>query len=393
MPSECDDGPFGKGTGGELRYDVSVPGPAPARPFGSRSPAPTRAAEAPAASWRHAATTRPASSRRRSLRARAWLGRSQPLPCRTTPARGTLDRVGQAESRRPHADRRGPRRSAGPTRASSSRHRSAASAAIRWVGAGYPGLPMAVRAPTASTRTSPPSRSGSSTSSRITCARCATSPTSSTPAPGVVVHEVGRGRVGLVRQGLADDRGGRHEDLRLQHRRDGQVPERRRSRSGAGRATTASATRCTTSPSATCRYVDRRLDVDQRRLAGGLGQRRAHRDGPGEARQRRLLHPRRSTTSPTWRAPSTTGDAAWASNVAPTSCATQFEDTWWNDAAQQYADSLVDPGNVQVLPEALDRPDPMEAELYRRRYGEPGMRLRPHGTAALAGRENRLLQR
>ena len=25
MPSECDDGPFGRGTGGQLRYDVRVP--------------------------------------------------------------------------------------------------------------------------------------------------------------------------------------------------------------------------------------------------------------------------------------------------------------------------------------------------------------------------------
>ena len=29
MPSECDDGPFGKGTGGRLHYRSSVPATAP----------------------------------------------------------------------------------------------------------------------------------------------------------------------------------------------------------------------------------------------------------------------------------------------------------------------------------------------------------------------------
>ena len=40
MPSQCDDGPFGKGTGGRLRYLVECPATAPPR-CGSRWPART----------------------------------------------------------------------------------------------------------------------------------------------------------------------------------------------------------------------------------------------------------------------------------------------------------------------------------------------------------------
>ena len=45
---------------------------------------------------------------------------------------------------------------------------------------------------------------------------------------GVVAHEVGVRRLDLVRARLATDQPRRHDHLRLQHRRDGQVPQRRR---------------------------------------------------------------------------------------------------------------------------------------------------------------------
>ena len=42
-PSQCDDGPFGRGTGGQLTYTLSPPGRRLDRPCGWRSPARTRA--------------------------------------------------------------------------------------------------------------------------------------------------------------------------------------------------------------------------------------------------------------------------------------------------------------------------------------------------------------
>jgi hypothetical protein len=68
--------------------------------------------------------------------------------------------------------------------------------------------------------------------------------------------------------------------------------------------------------------------------------------------------------------------------------ASRFENEWWIESEQQYADSLRDPGNVKVNQKHWIGVDPMEVELYRDGEFEPGLGTFPHGNAALATREN-----
>jgi hypothetical protein len=68
--------------------------------------------------------------------------------------------------------------------------------------------------------------------------------------------------------------------------------------------------------------------------------------------------------------------------------AARFEDEWWIDGEQQYADSLKNPGNTKVNQKHWIGVDPMEVELYRDGEFEPGLAAFTHGDAALATREN-----
>ena len=51
----------------------------------------------------------------------------------------------------------------------------------------------------------------------------------------------------------------------------------------------------------------------------------------------------------------------------------QFEGTWWDTAAQQYADSLDDPGNEQNYQKHWIGQVPMEAELNQGDAATPGV--------------------
>jgi hypothetical protein len=66
----------------------------------------------------------------------------------------------------------------------------------------------------------------------------------------------------------------------------------------------------------------------------------------------------------------------------------RFDSTWWYQAASQYADSLLDPGNVQLFQQYWIGQTPMEAELHVNGQTVPGVAPFDHGNAALAGREN-----
>ena len=68
--------------------------------------------------------------------------------------------------------------------------------------------------------------------------------------------------------------------------------------------------------------------------------------------------------------------------------AARFEDAWWIPADQQYADSLDDPGDVKVNQKHWIGVDPMEVELFRDGEFVPGLASFDHGSAALATREN-----
>jgi hypothetical protein len=68
--------------------------------------------------------------------------------------------------------------------------------------------------------------------------------------------------------------------------------------------------------------------------------------------------------------------------------ASKFEDAWWIEADQQYADSLRNPGNTKVNQKHWIGVDPMEAELYRDGEFVPGLATYANGSRALATREN-----
>jgi hypothetical protein len=78
---------------------------------------------------------------------------------------------------------------------------------------------------------------------------------------------------------------------------------------------------------------------------------------------------------------------AWASSLAARLRA-RFDSTWWYQSAQQYADSLKEPGDQQVFQKHWIGQTPMEAELTRDGQASPGIAPFDHGNTALAGREN-----
>ena len=66
-----------------------------------------------------------------------------------------------------------------------------------------------------------------------------------------------------------------------------------------------------------------------------------------------------------------------------------FESTWWDTTDQQYADSLIDPGNVQSFQKHWIGQTPMDAELVNTGgKTQPGIATYEHGSTAAAGREN-----
>src|SRR6185437_1881789 len=77
----------------------------------------------------------------------------------------------------------------------------------------------------------------------------------------------------------------------------------------------------------------------------------------------------------------------WAEDLADKLLA-KFDRTWWYQAASQYADSLIDPGNQQSFQQYWIGQTPMEAELNVDGSTVPGLAPSDHGNAALAGREN-----
>jgi len=68
--------------------------------------------------------------------------------------------------------------------------------------------------------------------------------------------------------------------------------------------------------------------------------------------------------------------------------ASRFEDAWWIEKDQQYADSLRDPGDEKINQKHWIGVDPMEAELKRGGEFQPGLATYDHGSRALATREN-----
>ena len=130
--------------------------------------------------------------------------------------------------------------------------------------------------------------------------------------------------------------------------------------------------------------VDRRLDVDRDGWPEGSGN--VERPGMGPEKLDNGVYYMRALYDLADMAKSK-GDSrtfAWATGLAAKLRA-QFEGTWWDTAAQQYADSLIDPGNQQSFQKHWIGQVPMEAELTSGDTVTPGVATNDHGTTALAG--------
>jgi hypothetical protein len=79
--------------------------------------------------------------------------------------------------------------------------------------------------------------------------------------------------------------------------------------------------------------------------------------------------------------------ATWATNLADR-LRSQFEQTWWDPSVSQYADSLDNPSNSQVYLKNWIDQVPMEATLTTGTQVTPGVAGHDHGVAALATRED-----
>jgi hypothetical protein len=135
------------------------------------------------------------------------------------------------------------------------------------------------------------------------------------------------------------------------------------------------------------RYVVRTLDADHDGWPEGLGN--VERTGMGPEKLDNTVYFIRGLYDLADMARSKHDGAtfAWTRNLAR-KLQQRFDGTWWFDAAQQYADSLNDPGNQQSFQKHWIGQTPMEAELHVNGQTVPGLAPSGHGGVALAGREN-----
>ncbi|MFL5827477.1 MAG: glycogen debranching protein [Thermoleophilaceae bacterium] len=135
------------------------------------------------------------------------------------------------------------------------------------------------------------------------------------------------------------------------------------------------------------RVVDQKLDIDRDGWPEGSGN--VERQGMGPEKLDNAVYYVRALydLADMARSKRDTATASWATNLAR-KLEGQFEGTWWNTVAQQYADSLLDPGDEQSFQKHWIGQVPMEAELTDGSTATPGLASQARGTTALAGREN-----
>jgi len=134
-------------------------------------------------------------------------------------------------------------------------------------------------------------------------------------------------------------------------------------------------------------YVRTELDADKDGWPEGNGN--VEREGMGQEKLDNTVYYIRGLYdfADMARSAGQTGRAAAAEERAD-ELADAFEDAWWIESDQQYADSLRDPGDVKINQKHWIGVDPMEVELYRDGEFEPGLAAFAHGSSALATREN-----
>ena len=135
------------------------------------------------------------------------------------------------------------------------------------------------------------------------------------------------------------------------------------------------------------RYVITQLDEDGDGWPEGLGN--VERPGMGDEKLDNAVYTIRGLYDLTdlARAAHDGSTYAWARNTAR-DLERRFEATWWHAPAAQYADSLINPDNVQSFQKHWIGQTPMEAELTVDGRAWPGLSTLAHGVAALAGRED-----
>jgi hypothetical protein len=136
-------------------------------------------------------------------------------------------------------------------------------------------------------------------------------------------------------------------------------------------------------------YIFSNLDVDNDGWPEGLGN--VERTGMGEEKLDNAVYTIRGLydLADMARSKGDTATANWAEEKAR-GMQSAFEDAWWfgREGATQYADSLDDPGNLQVFQRHWIGVTPMEVDLVDK-AGRivPGLASGPHGQTALAERE------
>jgi hypothetical protein len=132
--------------------------------------------------------------------------------------------------------------------------------------------------------------------------------------------------------------------------------------------------------------IDQRFDVDRDGWPEGSGN--VERPGMGPEKLDNGVYYMRGLydLADMARSKHDTATATWATNLADR-LRTQFENTWWDPSVGQYADSLLDPGNQQSFQKHWIGQTPMEADLTTGTQVTPGVAAPAHALTALSGRE------
>ena len=382
MPSQCDDGPFGRGTGGRLRYNVQIPGGGSTVVWIAVAGSENSAAEARSEFSALIADPSGLLARKRAERER--LGRWSKL---TLPGNRVLqDSIDWGKQNLADLTQRATDLEIRWTDQGKEWTFEGAVPSIRWVGAGFPDYPWLFAVDGAYTAHANVTLGQfGSIKDHMRAVRDISEILSD--GSGVVVHEVvpdgsvwyGKdqrspnpstgevdydfntdeivkfpGAVALIWRWTGDD-GFRDEMLDFTRRN--------------------------------LEYVRTRLDADGDGWPEGNGN--VERPGMGEEKLDntvyyiRGLYDYADMAASAGQAPQ--ADAAKAQADA---LAARFEAEWWIEEEQAYADSLRDPGNVKVNQKHWIGVDPMEVELFRDGEFVPGLGVYANGSRALATREN-----
>ena len=382
MPSECDDGPFGRGAGGQLRFDVRVPRSRSATLWIAVAGSDNSVAEARRELTR--LTTRPARLLARKRAARAALGRWSKV---VIPGNERL-----AESiewgKQNLADLTQVARDLEIRWTDQGKEWTSvgALARMRWVGAGFPDYPWLF------------GTDGEYTAHALVALGQFTRVKDHMRALHEISELLSDGSGVLVHEAVPDGSIWYGKDLRGTNPATGEAEYDfntdeivkfpgavaliwRWTGDDAFRDEMLDFTR------RNLEYVRTRLDEDGDGWPEGNGN--VERPGMGEEKLDNAVYYIRGLYDFADMADSA-GQAAQAGEARARADAllARFEAEWWIEAEQQYADSLRDPGNVPINQKHWIGVDPMEAELYRDGEFVPGLASHANGSRALATREN-----